>query len=259
MLFTAQEKPCGAGVGMRCEGLVDRAAWRMSGADEVRVGSWNIFFCFDFQLFITAGVFGGKKNNKKELDFLFYWANNATHRGWGRYGLFIYLRPINGAGKSWQVQSVWHVIYLSNVRRLLTLLAFVAVKSCQTQAVTSMAWHANTGICTIWLPEGLTDPACTVDTTLSGIFASVWEICPHSDSGCKMCPFSNETQSWSLLEHFWEHVIWMGLQSVWVEALSQIMCSIKKRRAPGRNMRSPIKGWLLECQLPPIYMIEQSL
>lgn len=48
MLFSVQEKPCGAGVWMRCEGLVDRAAWRMSGVDEVRVGSWSVFFFFFF-------------------------------------------------------------------------------------------------------------------------------------------------------------------------------------------------------------------
>lgn len=33
-----------------------------------------------------------------------------------------------------------------------------------------------------------------LDTELSGVFATVWEICPHSDSGCKMCPFSNKTE-----------------------------------------------------------------
>lgn len=66
VLISVQEKPCGAGMGMRCEGLVDRAAWRMSGVGEVRLSSWSIFFRFDFQF-----VFGPDRNLCLELNDLF--------------------------------------------------------------------------------------------------------------------------------------------------------------------------------------------
>lgn len=49
----------------------------------------------------------------------------------------------------------------------------------------------------------------TVDIALSWI--SVWGICPHSDSGHKICPFSNETLIWTLPKYFGEHIIWIGL------------------------------------------------
>lgn len=79
--ISVQEKPCGVGTRMRCEGLVDRAAWRMSGVDEVGLGSWSIFFfvwisgwfLFFFKLILTVTDLFGNKHNVGKLDFQFFY------------------------------------------------------------------------------------------------------------------------------------------------------------------------------------------
>lgn len=157
---------------MRCEGLVDRAAWRMNGVQGVGVGRCSIFFFF-FVLIFKCFLFFHKFTLMRQRQLYIV------------QGQFIVQIS----------QGTNHVIHWRSVRWLLTKNFSHSWVSLTGKIISDRNWHklpiwdfTQFGCLDCWLTKHI------LDTELSGVFATVWEICPHSDSGCKMCPFSNKTE-----------------------------------------------------------------
>lgn len=184
MLFSVRAAMwCGGG--MRREELVDRAAWRMSVADEVRRGERGIFFFFfffrlDFQLFCCSPKRSNwcvwKRSSIRKLDFKFSY-NTDGERDSYRFHIFKgNLRCRESLDKHKPRASL--LIWAMSDCYWLTLLAFMSLPGSQIRSDSNCNSHGmkcqyevlhNLGAWSaVW-------PSIYCRYIMVWIFASVWE------------------------------------------------------------------------------------
>lgn len=93
---------------------------------------------------------------------------------------------------------------------------------------------------------------------ISWIFAFRWQSCPHSGSGCKICPLCNETLIWTLPEHLWDTSSGWD----WAWGLGFVTDYFFNHRAhsvgPGQSVRRSNAWWSVLVS-GTIHLIDQSL